>query len=458
MIQEVIEMSRKMMKEKHFRNDNFPGPKAKRILESGERYYALTTASSLIVPAKAKGVKVWDVDGNEYIDFVAGVSVANVGYGNSEIFDPMIEHLAETGIMNFIHHDFYNPWASQLAERMANRMESYYEKQYGEKREFKIFFANSGTEIIEAALKLVWANRPERPFIIGFNNAFHGRTMGSLAFLTRDAHIKDYPQGVKTLVSHFTFPKDKETFEIFEREVKDLEHQGKPDLFGAIFMEIIQGEGGLNPLYPPAAEFIQKELVERYNIHLVVDEVQTGNARTGKYLAFEHYPMLKPTIIVTAKGVASGMPFAAMWFPKEIDWKEKGRHSSTYGGNALACIAAGATLDYIQRHNLVRHAERMGCILRTELLKLEKEFVCIHNIRGFGLMQGFDIYPGHGIDDKPMSFLRDRLECEAPHWGLILMHTGEAGIRILPPLIITEEELKEGIRRLREVIKYVLIQ
>jgi 4-aminobutyrate aminotransferase len=280
--------------------------------------------------------------------------------------------------------------------------------------------------------------------------------MGALAFLTRDVHVKGYPQGVRPLVFHSTFPRDEETFKVFKAEIERLENEGKPNLFGAIFIEIIQGEGGLNPLYPPAAEFIQRELVEKLGIWLVVDEVQTGNARTGKYLAFEHYSALIPTIIVTAKGVASGMPFAAMWFPKELDWKEKGRHSSTYGGNALAAVAAGATLDYILKHNLIKHVERMGHILRAELLNLEDDFWCIRNTRGFGLMQGFDVV-NSGRSDALFPILRDKIEAEAPHWGLILMKCGQAGIRILPPLTITEEELREGLERLRQTIKYLYL-
>lgn len=442
-----------MKKEKvYIRNDNFPGPKAKKILRWGERYYATTTASSLIVPAKAKGAKVWDADGNEFIDFVAGVGVSNAGFGNPEIIDPMIDHLKETGIINFIHHDFYNPWATKLAKRMARRIELYFEKRLGEKRGFKVFFANSGAEIVEAALKLVWANRPDRQKIIGFKAAFHGRTMGAFSFLTKEVHVKDYPHHLRSLVAHVTFPKDVETFKVFKKELQSFNLSE----YGALFLEIIQGEGGLNPLYPPAAEFIQKELAEKAGLYVVIDEVQTGNARTGKYLAFEHYPMLKPTIIITAKGVASGAPFAAMWFPVELDWKEKGRHSSTYGGNALACIAAGATLDYIQKHNLVRHTERMGHILRAELLKLEEEFPCIRNVRGFGLMQGFDVVGPCGIELIPFPMLRDEIEAEAPHWGLILMRCGQAGIRFLPPLLITEDELKEGMERLNQVIKHVL--
>lgn len=438
----------------YIRNDNFPGPKAKKILRWAQRYYATTTVASKIVPAKAKGAKVWDIDGNEFIDFVAGVGVSNTGFGNPEIIEPMVSHLKETGIINFIHHDFHNPWATKLAKKMARRMEIFWEKQYGEKRDFKMFFANSGAEIVEAALKLVWANRPERQKIIGFKGAFHGRTMGAFSFLTKEVHTKNYPHQLRSLVNHLTFPKDVETFKTFQDEIKSLDLSE----YGAIFLEIIQGEGGLNPLYSPAADFIQKELIEKNGIYVVVDEVQTGNARTGKYLAFEHYPMLKPTIIVTAKGVASGAPFAAMWFPKEMDWKEMGRHSSTYGGNALAAVAAGATLNYIQRHNLIKHVERMGHILRAELLKLREEFPSfIGNIRGFGLMQGFDtIYDKGDARMGLLPELRDKIEAEAPHWGLILMRCGQAGIRILPPLTITEEELKEGLDRLRQAIKYIL--
>lgn len=443
-----------MKKDKvYIRNSNFPGPKARKILRWAERYYATTTVASKIVPAKAVGAKVWDVDGNEFIDFVASVGVSNTGFANPEIIDPLISHLKETGIINFIHHDFHNPWATKLAKRMARRMELYFQKK-GINRKFKMFFANSGAEIVEAALKLVWANRPERQKIIGFKGAFHGRTMGALTFLTKEVHIKDYPCQLRSLITHLTFPKDAETFEVFKNEVKSLDFSE----YGALFLEIIQGEGGLNPLYPSAADFIQKELVEKLDLWFVVDEVQSGNGRTGKYLAFEHYPVLNPTIIVTAKGVASGVPFAAMWFPIELDWKEKGRHSSTYGGNALAAIAAGATLDYIQRHNLVQHVERMGHILRVELLKLVEEFPSfIGNIRGFGLMQGFDaIYDKGDAGRGLFPELRDKIETEAPHWGLILMRCGQAGIRILPPLTITEQELKEGMARLRQIIKYVL--
>ncbi len=438
----------------YIRNDNFPGPKAKKVIRWGERYYATTTVSSFIVPAKAKSAKVWDVDGNEFIDFVAGVGVSNAGFGNPAIIEPMTSHLLETGILNFIHHDFHNPWAVGLAKRMARRMELYFEKKLGEKREFKMFFANSGAEIVEAALKLTWANRPDRQKIIGFKGAFHGRTMGAFSLLTKEAHIKDYPWHLRAaLATHLTFPKDAETFKVFQEEIRSLDLSE----YGAVFMEIIQGEGGLNPLYFAAAEFIQKELAENRGLYLVLDEVQTGNARTGKYLAFEHYPMLKPTIVVTAKGVASGMPFAAMWFPKEMDWREKGRHSSTYGGNALAAIAAGATLDYIQKHNLIRHVEKMGHILRVELLKTREKFPSfVGNIRGFGLMQGFDMIYDKGEKMAPFPELRDKIEAEAPHWGLILMRCGQSGIRILPPLTITKEELKEGLDRLRQVLKYAL--
>lgn len=430
---------------------------AKRILKNNREYYATTTVNSDLAPAYGCGVWISDGDNNIFLDFTSGVGVNNLGYSHPEIIQAISKHLSETGIVNFIHHDWPNSGTVKLAQKLSYKLEKYFATQHQEQRSYKMFFANSGAEINEAALKLVWAHRPERQKILYFNDAFHGRTLGIMSCLTKEAHIKNYPKYLRQIFTGLPFPKDEETFEMMKRRLTSPGFNLRN--YGALFMEIIQGEGGLNILYPPAAKWIQKEIIEKHNIYLILDEVQTGNGRTGKYWVFEHYPCLKPTIITTAKGIASGMPFAAMWFPSEMDWRELGRHSSTYGGNALGAAAAMATFDVLES-GLISNARKMEKVMAKELAKLEKDFSCVKNARGIGLMWGIDIVKCPSLWGKdigePWLELRDMIEKEVLRWGLIIMRCGESSLRIMPPLIITEKELQEGFQRLCKAIQYCL--
>jgi 4-aminobutyrate aminotransferase len=299
----------------------------------------------------------------------------------------------------------------------------------------KVFLTNSGTETIEAALKLA-RYTTKRKHAIAFHGAFHGRTMGSLSLTaSRASHrapflplvpgVHHVPYGIEGLGA---------LEKLFRYEVP-------PEEVAAIFVEPIQGEGGY--IVPPP-EYLPtlQDLCRRHEILLVADEIQSGFGRTGRMFACEHWGV-EPDILCVAKGIASGMPLGAMIARDEISTWTRGSHGSTFGGNPVACAAALATIQVIE-DGLVENAAQMGGFLKEELKKLQSAHSVVKEVRGLGLMIGVE-FAKADAQRTPDPKLRDQVMQTCFEQGLLLLNCGESTLRFCPPLIVNREQIEAAL-------------
>lgn len=426
-----------------------PGPKARAIVERDHRYIATTTKTNPIVAKRGSGSVVEDVDGNLFIDFASGIGVVNLGHGHPRVVAAVQKQAAE--LMHFAGTDFYYEIQTQVAEELGATTPGDYPK--------KVFFCNSGTEAIEAGLKIARFNRDGKQFI-GFYNAFHGRTMGSLAFTSSKPrqHARFFPW--MPGVHHVTYP------DIYHRpegmsedeygracaseiEEKIFEHVAPPEEFAAILFEPVQGEGGY--IVPPRAWMHEIQNIARRNhILLIADEVQSGMGRTGRMWAVEHFDVT-PDIICAAKALGNGLPIGAAVFPANLDFAYEGAHSNTFGGNLVACAAALATLEAFRKERVLENAVRMGERMHRRLKEFQERYEIVGDARGLGLMQATEF-----VTDKeskaPNPEARDAVTNDAMRRGLALLPCGKSVLRYIPPLTIEEEILDAGLEVLEASI------
>ena len=426
-----------------------PGPKSREILKEAKELLATTTRGYSIVIEKAENELIYDVDGNTFIDFAAGIAVANVGHRNPEVIEAIKNQLDL-----FIHsapHDFYDIIQYKAAKKLLSIIPISGAK--------KVFFGNSGTEAVEASLKIA-RKYTKRPVFVSFIRAFHGRTFGSLSLTaSKTVHRKNY---FPLLPNTYHFPyaycyrcpfgKRPENCNVeclwFLEEALDTFLP--PDDVAAIIVEPIQGEGGY--IVPPKKFFERLWKIARtYNILLIVDEVQTGFARTGKMFAIEHFGV-NPDIMTMAKAIANGLPLGATTYRAELDFPEPGAHSSTFGGNALSLAAMIAVIDYILRNNLAERAEKLGKKTIKFLKDLQEESKTIGDVRGLGLMIGVEFVRDKETKEYNVK-IRDKIVEISLKKGLILLPAGKSAIRIAPPLTIREEFLEKGLEIFAESIK-----
>ena len=393
------------------------------------------------------GAEAWDVDGNRFIDFMAGIAVCTTGHSHPKVV-AAIQDQAE----RFIHisSDYYHPLWIELSERIAEIA------PFSEPA--KVFLGNSGTEAVEAGIKLA-RHHTGRPLFIGFQGGFHGRTLGSLA-LTSSKSVQRSGFGPPSIgVTHVPYPNEyrqvlQPTSEDYgETVVNYIEDQilktvVPPEDCAAILVEPILGEGGYvvpTPGFFPAL----RELCDRHGILLIVDEVQSGIGRTGKWWAIEHWDV-EPDIVCFAKGIASGVPMGGIVARGSVmDWPE-GAHGNTYGGNPLACSAALATLSLVEEELMV-NAQSMGEYAMDALEEMQSRHQTIGEVRGRGLMIGVEFVEGDGAK-QPAHEFRERVIEEAYARGLLLLGCGESTIRLAPALSIEESLLDEGLRIIEESI------
>jgi 4-aminobutyrate aminotransferase len=429
-----------------------PGPKAKAIVELDTKYLATSTKASPLVVERAQGALVWDVDGNTFLDFASGVAVLNLGHSHPAVVKAITEQAGR--FAHFAGTDYYYEVQSKLAERICA-----VSNVPGEKR---VFLSNSGTESIEAALKLArWST--QRKLFISFIGGFHGRTLGSLS-LTASKRVQQerfFPSmpGVTHLPFaycyrcpyHLEYP----SCGIWCAKVLEelhFEDYLPPEEVAAMFIEPVQGEGGY--IVPPQ-EFVQimHATCKRHGILFVDDEVQAGMARTGRMWAMEHHGVV-PDVMCSAKALGSGIPIGATVFRKELDWGKKGSHSNTYGGNAIACASALATIDTIEKEGLAKQAESKGEHLRKRLLEMKQTHEVIGDVRGLGLMQAVEF-----VKDRrtkvPACKERDAIEELCFKRGLVAIGCGKSGIRLIPPLNMATELLDVGLEVLEGAIRDV---
>ncbi len=428
---------------------DIPGPRARGIVELDDRYLATATKSAPLAVERAEGEKVWDVDGNLFLDFSSGVAVMNIGHCHPSVVKAVQEQAAK--VMHFAGTDYYYDVQARLAERLARIAPGRGEK--------KVFLSNSGAESIEAAMKLARWGSGRRQFL-AFMGAFHGRTFGALSLTCskRVQRARYFPMvpGVTHIPYAYCYrcPYHQEypSCGLWCAKVLDevyLDALVPPDEVAALFFEPVQGEGGY--IVPPKA-FLPEiaRICRSHGILLVDDEVQAGMGRTGRMWAAEHFGV-EPDITCMSKALGSGMPIAATVFRKELDWGVPGAHSNTFGGNCVACASSLATLDVIEREGVVEQAERKGAVMERRLLEIKDRFEAVGDVRGLGMMRALEL-----VEDRrtkaPAAKLRTAILANMLRKGVIALGCGRSSIRLVPPLTIAEDNLDTGMRLLEESI------
>ncbi len=428
---------------------NVPGPKAKEIIARDQAVVSPSypRAANLVI-SHARGSEVWDVDGNRFLDFVTGIAVCGTGHSHPKVVKAIQEQAEK-----FIHisSDYYHPLWVQLSEKLSE-IAPFSEPAVS-------FLCNSGTESVEAAIKLA-RHYTGRSQFIGFLGAFHGRTMGSLAFTASKAkyHKGFYP--LMNGVTHVPYPDPYRPLlqsnpgeDYGETIVRYIEEQifarmHDPSEVAGILIEPIQGEGGYvvpSPGFFPAL----RKLCDKHGILLIADEVQSGVGRTGKWWAIEHFGV-EPDIVCSAKGLASGVPFGAIIARKSIVTWPVGAHGNTYGGNPIACAASLATLDLVE-NGFMANAAEVGQYIIDALEEIQMRHPSIGKVRGRGMMIGVDL-----VEDRetraPAAGLRDRVIDLIFENGMLVMGCGPSTIRIAPPLNASQNEADEALTIFENVL------
>lgn len=434
-----------------------PGPEAKKIVDLDTKYLVKSTKSLPVVARRAEGVFVEDVDDNVYLDFAAGISVVNMGHVHPEITARVEEQLHK--LWHFAGTDYYYREQVDAAKALTEVTPGRFAK--------KVFFTNSGTESNEAAIKIAKAYTKRQQFV-AFIGGFHGRTQGSLSFTaSRAIHHKGLFPSMPG-VEHVPFPNPyrnpfgidgyEHPDELISRTLDFIERYlfstyAPPENIAAFLAEPVQGEGGY--IVPPMNFYRQlKKMLDSHGILLIMDEVQTGFGRTGKFFGSEHFG-IEPEVISLAKSIASGIPMGAIVVRDNLDFPESGLHSNTFGGNVLASVACVATIDAIKKEKAVENSEKMGKVLRKRLLELQEKYHQIGDVRGLGLMQAVDFVKDRKTKE-PDTKLRDRIEYTAFQNGLLTLSTGLSAIRLIPPLIVNESQINMGVEALEKGIKAAL--
>jgi 4-aminobutyrate aminotransferase len=434
-----------------------PGPNARRILAGDEKYISPSyTRSYPLVAKSGRGIVITDVDGNEFFDFSAGIAVTSTGHCHPDVVAAIQKQAGE--LIHMSGTDFYYESMVTLSERLS--------KIAPMPGPHRFYFGNSGTEAVEAALKLA-RYHTKRQQVIAFFGAFHGRTMGSLSLTASKPQQKRRFAPMVPGVTHVRYPdvyrncanphsEDAEAFAlecarfIEERLFKTIL---PPEEVAAIFVEPIQGEGG----YVVAPTNFMQELrriCDKHGILLVADEVQSGIARTGKWWAIEHTGV-HPDIVCMAKGIASGMPLGVMMSRAEImDWVP-GSHASTFGGNPLCIASALATLDVIEREGLMQNSTEVGNHMMKRMANWPGKYKIVGDVRGRGLMIGVEIVKDQKTKEQSPE-LRDRIVEKAFDKGVLFLGCGPSTVRIAPPLVVTKDEANVAMDALEESIVSVM--
>jgi len=432
---------------------SLPGPKAQALLARDRAvsspYYPRDYP---FVIARGRGAEVWDVDGNRFLDFAAGIAVCSTGHAHPEVVQAI-----KSAADEFLHisSDYWHERMTRLGERI-NELDPLGEP-------VQVLICQSGTESVEGALKLA-RYVTGRPRFIGFLGGFHGRSMGSLSFTaskyTQQAGFFPTMPGV----THVPYPNPYRPLLAGADQGRAVLEYIENVLFAcnvpasevaAIVVEPIQGEGGY--LVPPDGFLTGlRSLCDRHGILLIFDEVQSGIGRTGKMFAAEHWGV-RPDIMTLAKGLGSGLPIGLVVAKKTImeKWK-RGAHGNTYGGNPLCCAAALATLDLVQRE-YAANAAQVGAYFQARLRDLQKEFECIGDVRGKGLMIGAELITDRP-SRKPAAALCQRVLTRAYHNGLILLSCGTSTVRFIPPLMVSREHVDEALGLLKTALTEALAE
>ena len=429
------------------RNDHIktelPGPKARAILERDVKVISPSYPRDYpFVMSHGRGTEVWDVDGNRFLDFASGIAVCATGHAH-----PAVVEAVQKAAAKFLHisSDYWHENFTGLAERLSQIA------PVGEPG--MSFVCQSGTEAVEGAIKLA-RYVTGRPRFIGFLGGFHGRTMGSLSFTSSKYTQQKGFAPTMPGVTHVPYPntyrpllagadQGKAVLDyirmLFERNVP-------PSEVAAILVEPLQGEGGY--LVPPDG-FLQglRAICDEHGILMICDEVQSGIGRTGRMFCVEHSGV-HPDIVTSAKGLGSGLPIGAVIARRSVMEKwGRGAHGNTYGGNPVTCAAAIATIDLV-RGGFMDNAAKMGEYFMGKLREMARDYPCIGDVRGRGLMIGMELIEP-GPDRAPARALCDAMVTRGYHNGIILLSCGVSTLRFMPPLNVSAGEIDEAVEILR---------
>ncbi|MGO4784613.1 acetylornithine transaminase [Cryobacterium sp. W22_MBD10_FK3] len=387
-----------------------------------ERYAAAmmkTLSRPLAVLVRGEGCYVWDENGTKYLDFLAGIAVNSLGHAHPDMVAAAQQQI---GTLAHISNYFASPSQIELAERLK--------RLTGAGDAGRVYFCNSGAEANEAAFKLARLNTAggRRTRILALNDSFHGRTMGALALTGKPlmrAPFEPVPGGVQHIETSIA---------ALERELDDT--------VAALFLEPVKGEAGVIDL-PEGYLQRARELCTKHGILLILDEVQTGAGRTGKWFAYEHSNVV-PDAVTIAKGIGGGVPIGALvTFGATSDLFQRGQHGSTFGGNPFVTATSNAVLGVIERDDLVGNAARRGEQIREIIARIDSPLV--EEVRGLGLLLGIGL-------TEPVAL---QLAAAAHEAGLIVNAANESSIRIAPPLIVGDAELVDFEERFRVALAAV---
>ena len=393
------------------------------IFEQGNKYLMSTYSRLPVVFVKAKMQYLWDAEGSKYLDFIAGYGCLNVGHSNKFVVNALKQQIGKIIQPSNI---YFNQSQVKLAKKLCEITE------FGE----KVFFANSGTESIEGAIKLARKYSADkynsfRYEIISFEKSFHGRTLGALAATAQPEKQKLF----EPLLAGFKYA-----------VLNDISSVSKliNENTCAILLEPVQGEGGV---YPADKKFMEwlRNICNEKNILLILDEIQTGFGRTGKMFAYKNYNIY-PDILVVAKSLGGGMPIGAIISTEKIsDSFGPGTHGSTFGGNAAACVAGLVVIDYLIENNLPGKSMKLGQYFLKKLMQIKKKYAVVKEIRGAGLMIGMEF-------NKPVA---EKLVKGALYDKIVINKVSSSTLRFLPPLIITKKNIDRLVKWLDVNIKEV---
>ena len=400
--------------------------------------------STTLGVVKGEGSYLWGEDGKKYLDFASGVAVVNVGHNHPYVLEKAKEQMDK--LVHGGHNVVYYPTYVELAEKLI-------ELNGGG---CKVYFANSGAEANEAAIKLA-KKVTKRPGLISFRRSFHGRTLATTTLTASNAAYRRDYEGLLPSVYYAEYPyavrtglgEAEEVARCLEELNKTFTYLIAPDQVAAMIVEPIQGEGGY--IVPPAS-FLQalREICDKHGILLIFDEIQTGFGRTGKMFAWQHFGV-KPDMLTLAKGIANGFPLSALVARADLmDQWPAGTHGGTYGGNPVACAASLAVIELLE-NGLLDNAQAMGRYFLEQLQALKQAYPSIHDIRGVGLMIGMEFFSSDG---QPDAQAVETLRKKALEKGLILLSCGvdKNVIRFIPPTTVSKAEIDEAIAIIRQAL------
>lgn len=395
-----------------------PGPKATKIINIIKELSYDSTFTYPLVIANGHNCVIKDIDGNAFLDFTSNIGTCPLGYSHSEIMEVLKEY-SENGMHKIAGQEFYCEEHAKIAQKVSSIVPE----------NFKTFFINSGAEAVENAIKIAYKKMGPLPGV-SCSNAFHGRTLGALSFtFSKPIQKANFPElPVKKI--KFCINDD-------DLEIDSIEKLLKGNKIAFILSEVIQGEGGYNVA---SKQFITnlRKFANQYGVPLILDEVQSGMGRTGKWWAFEHYNV-KPDIMSIAKALQVG----ATVYDKIFDPIERGVLSSTWGaGSRIDMVVGTKIIDVINRERLLANATTMGNILKKGLNEMVEKNGII-GVRGIGLMIGIEFDTKERRDNKLIELFKQ---------GLLLLPAGQKAMRVIPPLTITEEEIQEGLAIMNEVL------